>query len=116
MWLNIIIVFFFTFSHHFETRTIYIADIVHELTSACSVLMELELHHFNASIVVHMNNGLHKSQIGQSHLPRGHNGTQCVVLPQGGRKVVNITLSNFSFIQSTHCYILMISNLPIYRH
>ena len=64
-----------------------------EFTSALSVLRELEISNFNASMVVRMNNGLSKSQIVQSYQPWGPIGTRCAVLPQAGHKVVNIIFS-----------------------
>ena len=38
-----------------------------EFTSACSVLSDLGMSNFNASMVVYMNNGLGESQIDQSY-------------------------------------------------
>ena len=44
--------------------------------------------HFSVAVLIHVNNDLNESQIGQSCLSRGQNGTRCAVLPQGGSEVV----------------------------
>ena len=65
---------------------------------------ELGMPNFSAVVVIHMNNDLNESQIGQSYQIPAQNVTRCAVLPQDGYKMV------IFYVWVIHMYIILFVN------